>query len=205
MMQTGMLRRGFAFLAVAALGQLLIGGAARAASFDLNVGTHDAAAQFTGGLGVGVGVASAGGQYEVGGLFHSGSDSATDYKDGFVGLGVNGDVGLRGAKLRASVGLRGLYLDGHDASGEAVGLGGRLDLQVPPIDRVVWSVYGHYAPNVLSFGDADAYQEFGVAVGYQLLHVATLYAGYRNVAVDFKNSGLQTVDNGLHGGFQLSF
>lgn len=179
------------------------GSAAQAATFDLNVGSDSVAAGVSGGLGVNAGVAGAGTQYELGGVFHSGS--GPDFNEGYVGLGVYGDVGLRPAKLKASVGLRGLYLDGNDASGEAVGLGGRLDLMVPPFDRIVWSVYGHYAPDALSFSDVHEYKDFGASVGYQLLRIATIYGGYRNVAVDFKNGGTHTVDNGFHAGVELSF
>lgn len=190
---------------IAASAALSLGLVAQASAFglDANVGSDSVAANVNGGIGVGVGVASAGARYEAGGVFHSGSGS--NYNEGYVGLGVTGDVGLRPAKLSASIGLRGAYLDGPDASGAAVPVVARLDLRLPPFDRLVWSVYGAYAPDALAFSDAHEYQMVGAQVGYELLRVATVYAGYRSIAVDFERNGVHTVDNGFHAGLSLDF
>jgi hypothetical protein len=180
---------------------LAFAGTASAETFDLNASGHSVGASLSGPLGRMS--PESHGEYEAGALFHSQSDR--DFNEGYVGLRVAGDLGVRGAKVDGTLGLRGYYLDGEHASGEAVAIGGSVNARLREINRVIWSVYGYYSPDPLSFSDVHEYVEFGLSVGYELLHNAVIYGGYRNVEVDFSGDGSHTVDNGLLAGVRLSF
>jgi hypothetical protein len=179
---------------------LAAAGTAHAEDFSLNVNGHAVGVGLDGPLGR---VASgAQGQYEVGGLFHSQSNA--DFNEGYVGLKVTGDMGTRPVNVKAGIGLRGLYLDGQGASGESVALDANLDARLPQLNRFVFSVEGLYSPDPLSFGDAKEYAELDLMAGYEVLHNARIFVGYRNVGVDF-GGGRHTVDNGFLGGLRLTF
>ena len=187
-------------IAVAAALLLSTGVACAADNFSLDVNGHAVAARFDATMGQ----PSTGGQgdFEAGGLFHNGNGE--NFKEGYAGLKIMGDMGTSPVKVEASLGLRGLYLDGEDASGESVALTAGADVRLPQIDRLVFSVSGLYSPDPLSFGDVKEYAELNLDVGYEVLHNARIYAGYRNVGVDF-GDGRHTVDNGFLGGLRLTF
>jgi hypothetical protein len=90
-------------------------------------------------------------------------------------------------------------------NGPAVAIGGGLEARFPQFNRVIWNLYGYYAPDPLAFGDVHEYEEFGLSVGYEVVHRAVLFGGYRNIAADFKGDGSHTVDNGFLGGIRLTF
>jgi hypothetical protein len=184
---------------VVAAALLTCAGFAQAENFSLDANGHAVAAAFDGSLGHSSG---AQGAYEAGGLFRS--NNGTHYKDGYVGLKVVGDMGAAPLKVDASIGLRGLYVDGEDVSGEVVALAGSVDARLPQINRVVFSATGLYSPDPLSFGNAKEYAELDLNVGYEVLRNARLYAGYRNIGIDF-GDGRHTVDNGFLGGLRLTF
>ncbi len=180
---------------------LAFASAAHAETFDLNASGHSVQASLSGP--VGRMTSTSHGEYEVGGLFHS--QSNRDFNEGYGGLRIAGDLGVQGAKVDGTLGVRAYYLDGEGASGEAIAIGGSLNARFREINRVIWTVYGYYAPDPLAFSDAHEYVEFGLSVGYELLHNAVLYAGYRNIEVDFSGDGTHTVDNGLLAGVRLTF
>jgi hypothetical protein len=169
-------------------------------NFSLDVNGHAVAAGLDGTFGH-ISSGSQGG-YEAGGLYHDANGAS--FKDLYGGLKVIGDMGVSPLKVDAFLGLRGIYLDGEGASGEAVALSAGADLRLPRLDRLVFTVSGQYSPDPLSFGDAKEYAQLDLSVGYEVLHHARLYAGYRNVGVDF-GDGRHTVDNGFLGGLRLTF
>lgn len=189
------------FILAAAL--LAAGGAAQAenlTNLSLDVSGHAVAAGLDGTFGRMS--ASSQGAYEAGGLYHSADGEK--FKDLFAGLKVVGDMGTSPLKVDAFLGLRGVYLDADNGNGVSVALAAGADAHLPQMDRLIFSVTGLYSPDPLSFGDVKEYTELNLDVGYEVLHHARLYAGYRTVAVDF-GGGSHTVDNGLLGGIRLTF
>ncbi|HKB61010.1 MAG TPA: YfaZ family outer membrane protein [Gallionellaceae bacterium] len=63
----------------------------------------------------------------------------------------------------------------------------------------------HYAPNILTFGDAVRYTQGIVRVDYELAPQTMVYAGYRRISFGIKNGPAAVLDNGLHIGFKLAF
>lgn len=63
----------------------------------------------------------------------------------------------------------------------------------------------HYAPNILSFGDAVRYSQGTVRIEYELAPQTMIYAGYRRITFGIKNGPAAVLDNGAHVGFRLAF
>lgn len=63
----------------------------------------------------------------------------------------------------------------------------------------------HYAPNILTFGDAVRYSQGTVRIDYELAPQTMVYAGYRRITFGIKHQQAAVLDNGLHVGFKLAF
>ncbi|SFF32031.1 YfaZ precursor [Fontimonas thermophila] len=143
------------------------------------------------------------GQYDVGVIVRPERDD--DLLVTHVGALVTGDAGAQQFELAAGLGLRGVYVGRDHDSGGALALGGQAEARYPGYERFGLSVYGYYAPEVLSFGEFDQYYEIGTGLDYQVIRSASVYIGYRNVNLRLENGGDITADNGLHVGMRLSF
>jgi hypothetical protein len=186
------------------LGALLIGatsGVAHAEIFDLSVGDNSFRAALYGPLSR---IASQSeGQYDVGVIVRPKRED--DLLIVHAGALLTGDTGMRNFELAAGLGVRGVYIGRDRDSGGAVAPGGQLEARFPGYERIGFSIYGYYAPEVLSLGEFDEYYEVGVGVDYQVLKNASVYLGYRNVNVEIEDGPKLTADNGLHVGLRLEF
>ena len=63
----------------------------------------------------------------------------------------------------------------------------------------------HYAPRILTFGDAVRYAQPGARVEFELSPQAMVYVGYRRVSFGIKNAPAAVLDNGGFVGFKLAF
>ncbi len=174
---------------------------AHAEIFDLSLGDNSVRAAIYGPLSRAVDQTS--GQYDVGVILKPERDD--DLFVAHVGALVTGDAGMQQFNLAAGLGVRGVYIGRDHDSGGALAVGGQLEARFPGYDRIGWSIYGYYAPDMLSFGEFDSYHEVGTAIDYQLIKGASVYIGYRNVQVGLEAGPDITADNGLHGGLRLSF
>lgn len=124
-----------------------------------------------------------------------------------AGLHLVGDASSADQPLEGGLGGKFFYVDPDmlDEDAFALALGGFLRYTLPKFNRV--NVYGHlyFAPDVLSFGDADKYQEFEARIGYNVLRDADIYLGVRYSNAEFDSGAQVTIDNGLHAGIQLRF
>jgi hypothetical protein len=186
------------------LGALLMCGAsgvAQAEIFDLSVGDNSFRAALYGPLSR-IGGQSEG-QYDVGVIVRPKRED--DLLIVHAGALLTGDTGMRNFELAAGLGVRAVYIGRDRDSGGAVAPGGQLEARLPGYERIGFSIYGYYAPEVLSFGEFDEYYEVGVGVDYQVLKNASVYLGYRNVNVEIEDGPKVTADNGLHVGLRLEF
>jgi hypothetical protein len=186
------------------LGALLMcgaSGAAQAEIFDLSVGDNSFRAALYGPLSR-IGGQSEG-QYDVGVIVRPKRED--DLLIVHAGALLTGDTGMRNFELAAGLGVRAVYIGRDRDSGGAVAPGGQLEARFPGYERIGFSIYGYYAPEVLSFGEFDEYYEVGVGVDYQVLKTASVYLGYRNVNVEIEDGPKVTADNGLHVGLRLEF
>ncbi len=144
-----------------------------------------------------------GGAYDLGALI--GEEDSRNFKQAHLGVLVTGDAGAREANVTAGLGGRIALLDVEKVSGGALALGGRIEARIPAFNRLGVMAYLYGAPRASSFGDLDGYLEYAMAVDYQVLKQASVYAGYRQLKLDVENFGTATVDNGLHLGLRLNF
>ena len=63
----------------------------------------------------------------------------------------------------------------------------------------------HYAPKILTFGDAERYSQGIVRVEYELAPSSVVYLGYRRTNFGIKNARAAQLDSGVHVGFKIAF
>ncbi|AWB65021.1 hypothetical protein C2869_00550 [Saccharobesus litoralis] len=80
-----------------------------------------------------------------------------------------------------------------DGGGLAIGAQGQYKLAA----ELYLRGQAYYAPQVVSFGDAENYVEVEARLSYQLMPEAEVSLGYRDISVDIKDS---PVDAELHSG-----
>lgn len=116
-----------------------------------------------------------------------------------------GDAGVARHQVDAALGVRAFWLHGGGFDAQALGVGGALSARLDGMDRLVFTTYAYYAPQIISFGDADAFLEWGGDAAYQVLRTGEVYLGYRQVKVDPKQGSDLTVDTGFHLGMRFGF
>ena len=61
----------------------------------------------------------------------------------------------------------------------------------------------YFAPNVLSFGDMDDYQEFEIRGEYKVSEQLTGYVGYRNNRADYDTNNVKIKNADLYDGVMI--
>jgi len=88
----------------------------------------------------------------------------------------------------------------------AIALGAQVRYELPAERRVAFAGEIYYAPEIISFGDAKHYQQYGVRAEFSISPQMQVYAGYRKTLFRMKSTGLDGVlINGPLLGMQLSF
>ena len=109
--------------------------------------------------------------------------------------------------LEAGLGARSGYVDG-DLSGQSgipVAVGGFVKYTFPAMNRLSIRAEGWIAPDVLTLGDLDRYQDFTIRAQYGVLKQADVYIGARYLNTEFSNGSRALIDNGLNIGFNIRF
>lgn len=91
------------------------------------------------------------------------------------------------------------------SNASAVALDGLVRYSPPTASKVGFAGELHYAPSILSFGDAVRYTQAGVRVEYELAPQTLVYVGYRRISFGIKNAPAAVLDSGAHIGFKLAF
>lgn len=87
-----------------------------------------------------------------------------------------------------------------------VALGAEARFEVPNNRRLAFIGEYHYAPKIISFGDAESYSQGAVRAEYSISALTQAYIGYRTTKfVLLNNQGKGFLDNGVHIGVRLSF
>ncbi|MEE4185109.1 MAG: YfaZ family outer membrane protein [Gammaproteobacteria bacterium] len=109
--------------------------------------------------------------------------------------------------LEAGLGARTGYVDGERSkqSGVPVAVGGFVKYTFPAMNRLSLRAEGWIAPDVLTLGELDRYQDFTVRLQYGVLKQADLYVGARYLNTEFANGSRALIDNGLNIGFNIRF
>jgi len=120
-----------------------------------------------------------------------------------AGLQVAGQNWSKQGNFDIGLGGRVVYVDTKPGNSANIAFGGHV--RFSPIHRLGIGGSAYYAPKITSFLDSEQYVEWNLAVDYQLLTKAFVYAGYRRVEVDIKNKSTYQVDDNLHLGMRLMF
>lgn len=189
---------------VAVLFALGVPGIAAAESYvDLNLSGDAIRADFASDVGV---IPGSNATSSIGAIY-SDDDKQARFSQFHAGFLVTGDAGARNALVKAGLGVRGVFLDvdGGDANGGAVALGGQVDARLPQYNRIGLGAYAYYAPDVSAFGDVDKYLEYAANINYELIRNAFVYIGARQVRYGFDPGSELAIDTGGHAGFHLKF
>ena len=131
---------------------------------------------------------------------------------------VLGDVGLlvmnngdNAAAASFGVGVKVIAATLEKENTMALALGGQVRLS--PSDDKKLGIVGqlYFAPDIVTFGDADRFIETGVRVEYEVMQQAAAYVGYRKIKFNvntlpapFPAVG-KVLDEGIHVGVRVAF
>ncbi len=121
----------------------------------------------------------------------------TNNLSGAPGLAIGAGIEAVGATIKDNPPKR------YNASAVALNLQVRYTL--PAASQVSFVGDVHYAPNIITFGDADRFRQLGARVEFELAPQTMLYVGYRQVRFGLKNLPNATLDDSAHIGLQISF
>lgn len=181
---------------------------AAAEEFDINIGEDSVRGALSGPLSrVFSGVT---GQYDAGVIYKDGKKNPTKSTDTqltllHAGALATGSMGATGADAAGGLGARVILADRENITGAAVALGGQFEVRMPGFERIGFTGYGYFAPDILSFSEVKNYSEFALDVEFEVVRAAAAYVGYRQVNVKPDPSGPAKADDGFHVGLRLSF
>jgi hypothetical protein len=124
-----------------------------------------------------------------------------------VSLYLSGFASDGASPVQAGIGGRTGWVDGDKSgqSGAPLAIGGYLKYTFNRLNRVSLRGDVWFAPEILSFGDLDKYQDYSVRLGYNILKQADIYIGLRYVKGDFDNGSKAEFDDGANIGFSIQF
>jgi hypothetical protein len=141
-------------------------------------------------------------QWDVGWLHHQDNGDVIHGSVSLTGKASEGRYPVRGG-----LGLRLVYTDGdlRDQDGYAAAVGGFFTYVIPRYNRFSLGGHAYFAPEVLSMGDMEEYQDFSLRLNYNLLRDADVYVGARYVRGEYDDVRAARFDTGMHVGFALRF
>jgi hypothetical protein len=112
----------------------------------------------------------------------------------------------RSRRLVARVGPRmyGAFLSQENQDIFGVGLGGELRYYLGRDRSTSVSLTAYYAPDILTFGQADNVKDVGVRLETELRDGTDIYVGFRSFEFDVLGSDRE-VDDNMHVGFRRTF
>jgi hypothetical protein len=138
------------------------------------------------------------------GYFYKNDRSSTNIIN--TDLHAKGQTAIANLPMTVGIGFQGNFLKKNDFKGSAVGLGGSLRINIPDVIGLSVETELHYAPEVLSFGDANEFKRFSLQTNYRIIQNADISVGYQyiNTGIEDTNSD-HTLESGLFIGMKLKF
>lgn len=137
-------------------------------------------------------------QWDAGLLYLEGEDDGDNAYLANLGVQTQGDpTGNETGQISLALGARVYGLDAGEISAASIALGGNVEVRIKSFDRIGFYAHAYYAPDIISFGDADATLEYGAKIGYEILRTSEVYVGYRHLSLDVAGGGDQTVDSSV--------
>ena len=106
--------------------------------------------------------------------------------------------------ITANIGGKALFQQ-HDnlPDGMAMAVGGSLRITPAANKNIALTGSLFFAPNVLSFGDMDNYQEIEIRGEYKFSEQLIAYAGYRNNRADYNMNSVKVKNVDLYDGMMI--
>ena len=138
------------------------------------------------------------------GYFYKDSSSSINILN--TDLHARGQTAIGNLPMTIGIGFQGNIFKDDDFKGSALGLGGSVRINIPEAIGLSVETALHYAPEVLSFGEADEFRRFRVQANYHIIQNADISAGYHylNVGNEDTHSN-HTLESGLFIGMKLKF
>ena len=129
------------------------------------------------------------------------------------GTVINASLFIRGYAsdgdnpLQAGLGVRSGIVDGERSKqqGIPIAIGAFFRYSLPSMDRLSIRGDAWLAPDILSIGDLDKYQDASLRLQYALLKQADIFVGGRYLNTEFSDGSRQIIDNGANIGFNIRF
>jgi len=113
--------------------------------------------------------------------------------------------------LIISVGARAYYGDVGNGDGQshanfaAIAVGGELLFIPSNLGGLGFGIYGYIAPSVVTFMDADKYDEYGARLTYSITNQADVSLGYQKIETKLNDGTTLNVDSSVFFGITLRF
>ncbi|MEI7842540.1 MAG: hypothetical protein WCI39_05865 [Gallionellaceae bacterium] len=130
-----------------------------------------------------------------------------------AGLMVKGGGEENAPGLSIGVGAKGVFgtipataaTNNSSINGSAIAVGGSVTLAFPTESRV--AIVGEYfaSPKIMSFADAERFNQFGLRLEVGVSPQANVYVGYREIGFGVKTLGGVVLDKGTHMGVSILF
>ena len=170
---------------------------AGAGALDINLGDNSAQIQYS----------SAMGRDSLGkSEFHMGFlYTDQDNLFGDVGILVKNEVGSGLPGVTVGMGVKGIMATADSSDALALALGGQVRFSPSTASRFGIAGQFYFAPNIVTFGDADRFIETGVRLEYEVLPQAVAYLGYRKIKFGLETGPDAVLDEGAHIGVKNTF
>jgi hypothetical protein len=144
------------------------------------------------------------GRTEVsGGLFFNEQRDVIAVGSALSTIGNPDSEPLRRVSLRVGPSVYGAFLNGEDQDIFGVGLGGEARYYLGTERNTAISLAAYYAPDILTFGNADSVKDAEVRVETRLRPGTMIFFGYRRF--EFELPVDRDVDDSFHIGFRRNF
>lgn len=175
----------------------MVSAPAWADAIDINLGDNSAQLQYS----------SAMGRDSLGkSEFHMGFIyTDQDNLFGDAGILVKNEVGSGLPGVTVGVGIKGLMATSDSQEAVALALGGQVRFSPPSASRFGIAGQFYFAPDIVTFGDADRFIETGVRLEYEILPQAVAYLGYRKIKFGLETAPDTVLDEGAHVGVKITF
>lgn len=123
------------------------------------------------------------------------------------GFSVSGEAGADVPGLEFGVSINAYIVEVAAYEIIAIPLGAHARYSPPSLSRFFGKLAVEYAPDIVTFNDADKLVLAMARLGYEILPNADVYLGYRNIQAGIKDQpdSDATIDEGWHIGVNLTF
>ncbi|MBI5451588.1 MAG: hypothetical protein HY940_09560 [Gammaproteobacteria bacterium] len=122
-----------------------------------------------------------------------------------AGMLVMGDTGSGTPGLHAGIGFKMFGITSTPRDVAALAVGGQLHLAPVSLPRSGFFIRGYYAPDIVTFLDADSMRYLAIGAEYEIVAKGSVYVGYRNTEASLSGTGRMKINDDIHVGMTMRF